>query len=692
MGAYMKITDIFAADVFTAAELKKRLSPDAYRAFECCKELPLEIANAVADAMKDWAVSKGATHFSHWFQPLTGISAQKQDSFLCLEKDFAISKLSGKELIKGEPDASSFPNGGLRSTFEARGYTVWDRTSPAFIIDGVVCIPTAFCSYNGDALDTKTPLLRSMEAINKQGLRLLNALGIKAESIQVNVGAEQEYFLVDAEIYKKRKDLIYTGRTLFGAQPPKGQEMQDHYLGSIRPRVAAFMKDLDYRLWRLGIPAKTRHNEVAPCQYEFAPVFTAVNLACDQNRITMELMQTLARKHGLVCLLHEKPFAYVNGSGKHNNWSVSSDSGKNFFESGCDCQSDSLFLLSLAAVIAGADEHQDLLRICCANASNDLRLGGDEAPPAVVSVYLGDELTGILQAVADGRTYSRRAKCNVEIGVSVLPKISPDSADRNRTSPFAFTGNKFEFRMSGSSQSIAEVNTTLNTVVAQQFKIFAERLENASDLNACVKEIVKDVMQTHGKIIFNGNNYSKKWSEESEKRGLSRFRSTPDALSRMTDDKNVRLFENFNVFSKAELFSRKKIRFENYCKTINVEALTMLDIVKRDIMPFVTKYKSDLALFAKTCSDVGIGADNEIALAKTLDGILSEINILTAALSFSIDGAKSIDDSEKKAKAYLCDVLQKMKELRKACDEAEKIIPQDVWKIPDYAQILLCDD
>lgn len=690
----MRITDIFAADVFTTEELKKRMSAKAYEDFESCrnKDLPLEIANEVADAMKNWAISKGATHFSHWFQPLTGISAQKQDSFLCIDSDSALNKFSGKDLIKGEPDASSFPNGGLRSTFEARGYTVWDRTSPAFIIDDVICIPTAFCSYNGDALDTKTPLLRSMEAINKQGLRLLELFGIKADGIRVNVGAEQEYFLIDSEVYKKRKDLVYTGRTLWGARPPKGQELQDHYLGTIRPRVAQFMKDLDRKLWRLGIPAKTRHNEVAPCQYEFAPVFTTVNLACDQNRITMELMQTTARQHGFVCLLHEKPFSYINGSGKHNNWSICTDDGKNLFESGCDCQYDALFLLSLAAVIAAVDEHQDLLRIAAASASNDLRLGGNEAPPAIVSIYLGNELTGILQAVADGRTYSNRAKCDVEIGVRVLPKISPDSADRNRTSPFAFTGNKFEFRMSGSSQSIAEINTILNTIVAQQFRIFAKRLEKKQDLNACVKDIIRDTMRAHGNIIFNGNNYSKAWIEEAKRRGLLNFNSTPDALSCMTEDKNIRLFEEFNVFTSDELISRKKIRLENYCKTINIEALTMLDIVRRDIIPYIMTYKSNLAVYAKSCADAGIDAATELSIALKLEKILTKVSRLTDSLSSSVETSAATENVEDRAKLYRQCVLEKMRDLRQVCDEAEKTVPQQIWKIPDYAQILLGDE
>ena len=566
------MSDLYGSMVFDDRIMSKRLPQNVYREFKrcCALDLPLsrETANVIANEMKEWAVEKGVTHFTHWFQPLTGITAEKHDSFISPTKDGGVlMELSGKELIKGEPDASSFPSGGLRSTFEARGYTAWDPTSYAFIKDGILCIPTAFCSYNGHALDKKTPLLRSMEEISKQGVRLLSILGKKAERINVSVGPEQEYFLVDTALYEKRKDLFYTGRTLFGARPPKGQELSDHYFGAIKPRVVKYMKELDEELWKLGILAKTKHNEVAPGQHEFAPIYTTVNIATDQNQLTMEIMKKVASKHNMTCLLHEKPFAGVNGSGKHNNWSLSTDTGVNLFDPGKSPQDNAQFLLILCAVIAAVDKHQDLLRISVANASNDHRLGANEAPPAIVSMYLGDEITGILQAIADGRTYSRRAKCEVEIGVHVLPKFSMDSADRNRTSPFAFTGNKFEFRMPGSSQSIASVNMILNTIMAEEFAEMADELEKTSDVNQGITAIIKRVMTEHGRIIFNGNNYSKEWEDEAKKRGLLNLKSTPDALPYLTSKENVELFHKMHVLSEAELRSRQEIYVQNYCAT-----------------------------------------------------------------------------------------------------------------------------
>ena len=687
------MSDLYGSMVFDDKVMSKRLPKETYRELKrcCAHDLPLsrDMANIIANEMKEWAVEKGITHFTHWFQPLTGITAEKHDSFIAPTKDGGvIMELSGKELIKGEPDASSFPSGGLRSTFEARGYTAWDPTSYAFIKDGILCIPTAFCSYNGQALDKKTPLLRSMEAINKQGLRLLSLLGKKAERINVNVGPEQEYFLIDTAMYEKRKDLFYTGRTLFGARPPKGQELSDHYFGAIKPRVVKYMKELDEELWKLGILAKTKHNEVAPAQHEFAPIFTTVNVATDQNQLTMEIMKKVASKHNMTCLLHEKPFDGVNGSGKHNNWSLSTDNNANLFDPGKSPQDNAQFLLMLAAVIAAVDSHQDLLRIVVANASNDHRLGANEAPPAIVSMYLGDEITGILQAIADGRSYSRRAKCEVEIGVHVLPKFSMDSADRNRTSPFAFTGNKFEFRMPGSSQSIASVNVVLNTIMAEQFEAFADELEKASDVNACITAIIKRVMTEHGKIIFNGNNYSDEWTKEAQRRGLLNLVSTVDALPLLTSDKNVALFEKMHVFSREELKSRQEIYTQNYCKLLNIEAMTMLDMATMDIIPSVIKYKGDIACSANQSLALGVEANEEKEIVTSLANQLALATDRVKTLRLSLAKAHSLGENIEGARCYHDDVLTAMSALRKVCDEMELGTAKAYWPYPSYGDLL----
>lgn len=687
------MSDLYGSMVFDDRVMSKRLPQNVYREFKrcCALDLPLsrETANVIANEMKEWAVEKGVTHFTHWFQPLTGITAEKHDSFISPTKDGGVlMELSGKELIKGEPDASSFPNGGLRSTFEARGYTAWDPTSYAFIKDGILCIPTAFCSYNGHALDKKTPLLRSMEEISKQGVRLLSILGKKAERINVSVGPEQEYFLVDTALYEKRKDLFYTGRTLFGARPPKGQELSDHYFGAIKPRVVKYMKELDEELWKLGILAKTKHNEVAPGQHEFAPIYTTVNIATDQNQLTMEIMKKVASKHNMTCLLHEKPFAGVNGSGKHNNWSLSTDTGVNLFDPGKSPQDNAQFLLILCAVIAAVDKHQDLLRISVANASNDHRLGANEAPPAIVSMYLGDEITGILQAIADGRTYSRRAKCEVEIGVHVLPKFSMDSADRNRTSPFAFTGNKFEFRMPGSSQSIASVNMILNTIMAEEFAEMADELEKTSDVNQGITAIIKRVMTEHGRIIFNGNNYSKEWEDEAKKRGLLNLKSTPDALPYLTSKENVELFHKMHVLSEAELRSRQEIYVQNYCKLLNIEAMTTLDMATMDIIPAVIKYKGDVAKSANESLALGVEADEEKEIVKTLAALLATAKKDVERLRLALKTAHEKGENIEGAKCYHDDVLSAMDTLRATCDEMELNTAKEYWPLPSYGDLL----
>ena len=689
----MIMSELYGSMVFDDRAMAKSLPKDTYRELRRCVEqdlpLSLDVANIIANAMKDWAVEKGVTHFTHWFQPLTGITAEKHDSFIAPTKSGGvIMELSGKELIKGEPDASSFPSGGLRSTFEARGYTAWDPTSYAFIKDGILCIPTAFCSYNGDALDKKTPLLRSMEAVNKQGLRLLKLFGRKTERLNMTVGPEQEYFLVDTNVYLKRKDLFYTGRTLFGARPPKGQELEDHYFGAIKPRVVRYMKELDEELWKLGILAKTKHNEVAPAQHEFAPIYTTVNVASDQNQLTMEIMKKVAAKHGMTCLLHEKPFDGVNGSGKHNNWSLCTNFGHNLFEPGSNPYDNAQFLLIIAAVVAAVDEHQDLLRISVASAGNDHRLGANEAPPAIVSMYLGDEITGILQAIADGREYSRRAKCDVKIGVHVLPKFAMDSADRNRTSPFAFTGNKFEFRMPGSAQSITTVNVVLNTIMAEQFEKFADELEKAEDFNQGITEIIRRVMNEHGRIIFNGNNYSDEWVKEAKRRGLLNLPTTIDALPYITSEKNIKLFEEQGVFTEAELRSRQEIYIENYCRLLHIEAMTMLDMAKMEIIPAAIKYKGDIAKAAKNCEAIGVADSDEIEIAGKLATLIHEARDAVKALGEATKEAHTLGDNLKGGECYRDKVIPAMAALRKVCDEIELNMAKEYYPMPTYGDLL----
>jgi len=689
----MIMSELYGSMVFDDKVMSKRLPKDIYRELKncCANDLPLslDVATVIANEMKEWAVEKGVTHFTHWFQPMTGITAEKHDSFICPAKSGeVIMELSGKELIKGEPDASSFPSGGLRSTFEARGYTAWDPTSYAFIKDGILCIPTAFCSYNGDALDKKTPLLRSMEAVNKQGVRLLRLFGRKTERLNATVGPEQEYFLIDTAAFEKRKDLFYTGRTLFGARPPKGQELEDHYFGAIKPRVVKYMKELDEELWKLGILAKTKHNEVAPAQHEFAPIFTTVSVASDQNQLTMEIMKKVAAKHGMTCLLHEKPFNGVNGSGKHNNWSLCTNFGHNLFEPGKSPEDNAQFLLILCAVIAAVDKHQDLLRIAVASAGNDHRLGANEAPPAIVSMYLGDELTGILQAIADGRNFSRRAQCEVKLGVHVLPQFAMDSSDRNRTSPFAFTGNKFEFRMPGSAQSIAGVNVVLNTIIAEQFMLFADELEKADDLQAGISAIIKRVMNEHGKIIFNGNNYSDEWVKEAERRGLLNLPSTIDALPYLTSEKNIALFESQNVFSRRELLSREEVYVENYCRLLNIEAMTMLDMANMEIIPSVLRYKGDLTKTAKNSLAAGVDANDEIDMATALAKLVRNARERVAELQSALDKAHSLGINLDGGRCYRDEVLPAMTALREVCDEMELNTAKSYWPFPNYGDIL----
>ncbi len=689
-----KKSTTFKSMVFDDDRLKRRISPRAYyelrhrRDFDC--SLSLSTLTQIATAMKNWAIAKGATHYTHWFQPLNGATAQKRNSFLSPSKSGAIFELSAKELIKGESDASSFPSGGLRSTFEARGYTAWDPSSYAFVKDETLYIPTAFCSYTGDALDKKTPLLRSMEALSKEGARLLSVLGKRTSRVRVNVGAEQEYFLLDSALYAKRKDLFYTGRTLFGAPSPKGQELAEHYFGAIKPRVAEYMKELDEELSRLGILAKTEHNESAPSQYELAPLYADANVSADQNQLIVETMKAVAAKHGLTCVFHEKPFDGVNGSGKHNNWSLSDDSG-NLFEQGESPKDNARFLLMLCAVICAVDEHQDLLRASIASASNDLRLGANEAPPTTISIFLGDELTGILQAVADGRTYSRRAKCEVQIGASVLPKFAMDASDRNRTSPIAFTGNKFEFRMLGSSQALADVNLVLNAVIAEQFKRFANELENASDVADGISTIIKNSMRRHGKIIFNGNCYSPEWQSEARLRGLLSFPSTPDVLPCLTAEKNLRFFKEYGIFSEAELRSRQEIYFNDYCRTVKLEAATMLDVARTDIIPAIIGYKNELLDVALKCQALNRSSDVENGIYARLSLKLERIEQALRALDDTAREVEKISPLAEKSKAYCNRVLPKMQALRASCDDAEADLPTSRRPFPSYGELLYCE-
>ena len=676
--------------------MKDRLPKDVYKALQNTikngEPIDLKVANVVANAMKDWAIEHGATHFTHWFQPMTGITAEKHDSFISPTDDGkVIMEFSGKELVKGEPDGSSFPSGGLRSTFEARGYTVWDPTSFAYLRNGTLCIPTAFCSYGGQVLDKKTPLLKSMEAINKSAVRLLHLLGeTDVKRISTTVGPEQEYFLIDKGLYNKRIDLKFTGRTLFGAKPPKGQELDDHYFGAIKPRVVEYMKDLDEELWKLGVLAKTKHNEVAPAQHELAPIFTTTNVATDHNQLTMDVMKKVACKHGLMCLLHEKPFAGVNGSGKHNNWSISTDTGKNILNPGKDPIHNKVFLTFLIAIIKAVHENQDLLRISVADAGNDHRLGGNEAPPAILSMFIGTDLEKVLKCVEEDLPYNEETLKSLEIDVNVLPSFKKDTTDRNRTSPFAFTGNKFEFRMLGSTANIACPNTILNTIVAESLDYISDYIEGKDDLDKALNEVLKKILKEHKAIIFNGNNYAPEWVEEAESRGLLNLKSSAEALPHYTDEKNIKLFEKHGVYTKLELESRKEILLEKYCQTINIEALTMLEMVKKDIIPAICNYSKDLtegALAKKNLSS-DIDVSLETSLVSKISSLSACLSKKTAELDKVLLDAKDIEDSEELAKFYHDTVLSQMNEVRAIADELETIVGKGYWPFPTYTDLL----
>ena len=690
-----KLSDNFGSMVFNDKAMKERLPKDIYQALKktisAGTHLELDVANVVANAMKDWAIEKGVTHFTHWFQPMTGITAEKHDSFITPDgSGGAIMEFSGKTLVKGEPDASSFPSGGLRATFEARGYTAWDPTSYAFIKDGVLCIPTAFCSYSGEALDKKTPLMRSMEALDKHALRILRLFGDdKSNRVMAQIGPEQEYFLVDQELYNKRPDLVYTGRTLIGARPPKGQELEDHYFGTIKKRVKDYMTDLDNELWKLGIYAKTEHNEVAPAQHELAPIYSTANTAADSNQLTMELMKSVALKHGLVCLLHEKPFAGVNGSGKHNNWSISTDTGINLLEPGATPRENAQFLLFLCSIIKAVDDYQDLLRVSVAPAGNDHRLGANEAPPAIVSIFLGEELTEILNSIENGTLYTGHEKTQMEIGVTVLPHFPKDTTDRNRTSPFAFTGNKFEFRMPGSSLSIAGPNIVLNTIVAETLCQFADILEKSKDFNAELDQLIKTTIKKHRRIIFNGNGYDESWIKEAESRGLSNLKNTPEALPAFISDKSIKLFTKHHVFSEAEVRSRCEILLENYCKTLNIEALTMIDMVNKYVLPAAFSYQHELLEVAEKKKALGISAEAENkVLTKLTELTESTVKRLDFLTTETAEVKRCSDDLFYEAREYRNEVFNAMNLLRMSVDELELIVAKKYWTLPTYAELL----
>jgi len=692
----MNLQETFGSLVFNDAVMRQRLPKETYRVLHRTiaegRTLNAEVASVVANTMKDWAIEKGATHYTHWFQPMTGITAEKHDSFLSpIEGGGAIMEFSGKELVRGESDASSFPSGGLRSTFEARGYTAWDPTSYAFIKGDTLCIPTAFCGYGGQALDKKTPLLRSMQALSHQAKRILRLFGHNdVKRVIATVGPEQEYFLIDRELYEKRKDLIYTGRTLLGARPPKGQELDDHYFGNLKPRVAAFMREVDEELWKLGVSAKTEHNEAAPCQHELAPIFTTANLATDHNQLTMETMKRVAAKHGFACLLHEKPFAGVNGSGKHNNWSMSTDTGMNLLEPGETPGENAQFLLFLVAVIKAVDLHQDLLRISVASAGNDHRLGASEAPPAIISIFLGDELEAILEALEHHSAYEAGQRTEVNIGVKTLPRIPKDTTDRNRTSPLAFTGNKFEFRMPGSAMSISEANVVLNTAVADVLMGFAEQLEKAEDLRAAVEQIVVDTITNHKRIIFNGNNYSAEWKEEAHRRGLLDLPSTPDALPYLILPKNIAMFEQQRVYTGEELHSRYEIQLENYCKVISIEAHTMLDIVNKEIIPAIMNYSRQAAeaALSKRALIPDLQLPCEEKLVKQLSILLGSISAKAEALHESVLALSNVDTPLHQARHCRDSIFLAMQELRCLVDEAEMITDEKAWPFPGYGALL----
>ncbi len=690
-----KVTKLFGSMVFNEEVMKQRLSTTCYKAWKKCVEegtpLSLETAHEMAAEMKNWAMDRGATHFTHWFQPMTGVTAEKHDSFISPEgTSQVLMSFSGKELVRGEPDASSFPSGGLRATFEARGYTAWDPTAFAFIKDGSLCIPTIFCSYSGQALDKKTPLLRSMDELSRHAVRVLRLFGdTDVKKVVSQVGPEQEYFLIDKDVYDKREDLILTGRTLFGAKPPKGQELEDHYFGTIKPRVAAYMKELDEELWKLGILSKTKHNEVAPAQHEAAPIYSDANTACDHNQLTMEIMKKVAGRHGMVCLLHEKPFAGVNGSGKHDNWSISTDTGMNLFRPGSTPSQNARFLLFLAAFIKGVDEYQDLLRCSVANPGNDHRLGAQEAPPAIISVFLGDELTAIVDSIINDTKYVEQGKKTLSIGVDSLPAIPQDTTDRNRTSPLAFTGNKFEFRMLGSSQSISGPNTALNTIMAEELSQFADKLEGAEDFNAALHDLVKRVLTDHQRIIFNGNGYEDAWVEEARKRGLSNLTCTADALKTYLQPKHIELFSKHHVFTEEELRARNEIHLENYCEVVGIEARTMIDMVKRNIFPAVSRFSGDTAKAVATKKAVlaDLDCSDDEALLRKLSALSVEMMRQTAALEDAL-AAPHGKNAYEAAHYYRYTVFEIMGKLRASVDALEAITSRDCWPYPSYTELL----
>ena len=690
------LPELFGSMVFNDKVMRERLPKDTYKALrktiQLGKSLDRSIADVVANAMKDWAVEKGVTHYTHWFQPMTGVTAEKHDSFISPEGDSSIiMEFSGKELVKGEPDASSFPSGGLRATFEARGYTAWDPSSYAFIKDNTLCIPTVFCSYGGEALDKKTPLLRSMEVLNKQAMRILRLFGNEnVTRVNTTVGPEQEYFLVDKDLYRQREDLMLCGRTLFGQKSPKGQELEDHYFGVIKPRVKAFMKDLNDELWKLGVLAKTEHNEVAPAQHELAPIFSTTNLATDHNQLTMEIMKKVADKHGLVCLLHEKPFEGINGSGKHNNWSISTNTGVNLLEPGDSPRENAQFLLFLTAVIKAVDEYQDLLRVSVASAGNDHRLGANEAPPAIVSMFLGDELTDILESIVNDSDYDKKEAELLRVGVHILPKFPKDTTDRNRTSPFAFTGNKFEFRMPGSAENLSDCNTILNTAVAKELKGYADELEGAEDFTSAAIALIKRTIRDHRRVIFNGNGYTAEWEAEAAKRGLPNKKNTPAALPALVEPKNIQLMEEFGVLTKVEMESRYEVEMEHYSKIINIEALTMLEMARKQLLPAINAYMSEVANTAasKLAVSEHISVRSE---TKTLEKLSSDADAMSDAidtLQDAVNAAKALPTESEKAVAFHDNVLPVMDALRAAADDAETICGEDYWPLPSYSKML----
>ena len=691
----VSVPEIYGSLVFGDRVMKERLPKETYKALhqaiEEGRSLDLNVANTVAAIMKNWAIEHGATHFTHWFQPMTGFTAEKHDSFISpMPNGTALMEFSGKELVKGEPDASSFPSGGIRATFEARGYTAWDPSSPAFVKDGTLYIPTAFCAYGGQALDKKTPLLKSMEELNREAVRMLHLLGLpEVKRVDVSLGSEQEYFLVDKALYKQRKDLLFTGRTLLGAAAPKGQEMEDHYFGSIKTRVAEYMADLDKELWKLGILAKTKHNEVAPAQHELAPIYKTTNIAADHNQLTMEVMKKVAEKHGLVCLLHEKPFEGVNGSGKHNNWSISTDTGVNLLSPGETPYENAQFLLFLAAVIKAVDDYQDLLRLSVATAGNDHRLGANEAPPAIISIFLGDELTAILEAIENDAPYGGTAKEKMQLGVDVLPQFSKDTTDRNRTSPFAFTGNKFEFRMLGSSNSISCANIHLNAAVAEVLKQFADKLEKAKDFKKALHDLIKKTIKEHKRIIFNGNGYDDAWVKEAEKRGLSNLRTTADCMPKICDKKNVEMLTSHGIFTEAEIYSRCDIMLENYVKSVNIEAQTMVDMARKEIIPAVAKFASDTASAVAVKKSVSKAACKyETKLVEELSVLIDAMDEATTKLEATVTKLKTIADIRKESEFVRDKMIPAMDKLREAADKAETITAEDYYPFPAYDKLL----